>query len=93
MGYDCEMSNIIPSGSEVKNLPAVQQMWRHGFDPWVTQICWRRKWQPAPVFLPGKFHGQRSLVTIVHGVAKGSDTTEETKQHHPIIQPISLNQA
>ena len=23
---------------------------------------WRRKWQPTPVFLPGKFHGQRSLV-------------------------------
>ena len=21
----------------------------------------RRKWQPAPVFLPGKSHGQRSL--------------------------------
>ena len=25
-------------------------------------ISWRRKWQPSPVFLPGKFHGQRSLV-------------------------------
>ena len=24
--------------------------------------CPRRKWQPTPVFLPGKFHGQRSLV-------------------------------
>ena len=23
---------------------------------------WRRKWQPAPVFLPGKFYGQKSLV-------------------------------
>ena len=22
---------------------------------------WRRKWQPTPVFLPGKVHGQRSL--------------------------------
>ena len=35
---------------------------RHGFDPWVGKILWRRKWQPTPVFLPGKFHGQRSLV-------------------------------
>ena len=26
------------------------------------QGCWKRKWQPAPVFLPGEFHGQRSLV-------------------------------
>ena len=24
-------------------------------------IIWRRKWQPTPVFLPGKVHGQRSL--------------------------------
>ena len=31
-------------------------------DPWVGKIPWRRKWQPTPVFLPGKFHGQRSLV-------------------------------
>ena len=34
---------------------------RHGFNPWVRKICWRGKWQPTPVFLPGKFHGQRSL--------------------------------
>ena len=32
------------------------------FDPWVQKIPWRRKWQPTPVFLPGKFHRQRSLV-------------------------------
>ena len=31
------------------------------FDPWVMQIPWRRKWQPTPVFLHGKLHGQRSL--------------------------------
>ena len=35
---------------------------RHGFDPWVRKISWRRKWQPAPVFLPGKSHEWRSLV-------------------------------
>ena len=34
---------------------------RHGFYPWVGNIPWRRKWQLTPVFLPGKFHGQRSL--------------------------------
>ena len=32
------------------------------FSPWVGKISWRRKWQPTPVFLPGKSHGQRSLV-------------------------------
>ena len=31
------------------------------FDPWVGKIPWRRNWQPTPVFLPGKSHGQRSL--------------------------------
>ena len=43
----------------VKNLPAVQEtrMWSLGWeDPW------RRKCQPIPVSLPGKSHGQRSLV-------------------------------
>ena len=34
---------------------------RGGFDPWVRKIPWRRKWQPTPVFLLGKSHGQRSL--------------------------------
>ena len=33
-----------------------------GFNPWVRKSPWRRKWQPIPVFLPGKSHGQKSLV-------------------------------
>ena len=32
------------------------------FDPRVVKISWNRKQQPAPVFFPGKFHGQRSQV-------------------------------
>ena len=42
---------------------------RCGFDPWVGKIPWSRKWQPTPVFLPGKSYGERSLKT--HRVAKG----------------------
>ena len=34
---------------------------RPGFDPWVGNIPCNRKWQPTPIFLPGKFYGQRSL--------------------------------
>ena len=34
---------------------------RHWFYPWVRKVPWRRKWQPVPVFLPGKFHRQWSL--------------------------------
>ena len=32
-----------------------------GFNPWVRKISWNGQWQPTPVILPGKFHGQRSL--------------------------------
>ena len=35
---------------------------KHGFDPWFGKISWRRKWQPTSAFLPGKSHGQRSLM-------------------------------
>ena len=34
---------------------------RCGFSSWAGKIPWRREWQPTPVFLPRKFHGQRSL--------------------------------
>ena len=34
---------------------------RHRFSPWVGKIPWWRPWQPTAVFLPRKFHGQRSL--------------------------------
>ena len=33
-----------------------------GFNLRVGKISWRREWQPTPVFLPGKSHGQRNLV-------------------------------
>ena len=45
----------------VKNLPANAGDRRHRFVSWVGNIPWRRKWEPIPVFLPGKSHGQRSL--------------------------------
>ena len=36
------------------------------FAPWVGKIPCKGAWQPAPVFLPGESHGQRSLVAVVH---------------------------
>ena len=42
----------------VKNPPANAQ---DAGSTWVGKIPWRREWQPTPVFLPGKSHGQRSL--------------------------------
>ena len=52
-----------------------------GFDLWVWKIPWRRKWQPTPVFLPGKSQGQRSLEGYSPWGHKGSDTSAHT-QHN-----------
>ena len=49
---------------------------RGSFDPWVGKIPWRRAWQPAPVFLPGKPHGPRGLAGCSPQGCKGLDTTE-----------------
>ena len=51
---------------------------RHGFDPWVGKIPWRRAWQPTPVFLPGESHEQRSLRGYSPWGCKESDMTEVT---------------
>ena len=45
---------------------------------------WRRKWQSTPVFLPGKFHGQRSLRDCSPWGHKESDMTE--RQHACMCQ-------
>ena len=50
---------------------------RLGFNPWVGKIPWRRKWQPTPVFLPGEFHGQRSLAGYSPCDHKELDTIEQ----------------
>ena len=45
--------------------------------PWTRKIPWSRKWQPAPVFLPGRFRGQRSLTGYSPWGHKESDVTEQ----------------
>ena len=45
----------------------------------VRMIPWRRKWQPTPVFLPGKSHRQRSLVGYSLWHCKEWDTTEHAQ--------------
>ena len=46
------------------------------FDPWLGKIPERRKWQPTPVFLPGEFQGQKSLMGYSPRNRKVSDMTE-----------------
>ena len=53
---------------------------RPGFNPWVGKIPWRRKWQPTPLFLPGKLHGQRSLASYSPWGHKRVGYNLETKQ-------------
>ena len=57
----------------VKNLLAVRETRVQSL---VGKIPWKRKWQPTPVFLPGKFHGQRGLVGYSPWGHKESDMTE-----------------
>ena len=66
----------------VMNLPAMQET---GFDSWVGKIPWRRAWQPTPVFLLGKFHGQRSLTSYSPWVGKESDMTEATEHMYTCL--------
>ena len=48
------------------------------FDPCAGKIPWRRKWQSIPVFLPGKSHGQKNLVSYSPGGHKESDMSQAT---------------
>ena len=43
---------------------------RHGFDPWVGKILWRRNRLPTSVFLPGESQGYRNLVGYTHRIGK-----------------------
>ena len=47
-----------------------------------TNICWRRKWQPTLIFLPGKSHAQRSLVSCSPSGCKELDMTEQLTHTH-----------
>ena len=74
-GFLCVPLWGFPSGSDGKE--SACQGRRRGFDPRVGKIPWRRKWQLAPVFVPGKARGQRSLV--------GSNTRGCKRVRHNLV--------
>ena len=54
---------------------------RCAFSPWVGKILWRKKWQPTPLFVPGKSHGQRNLEGYSLWGGTELDTTEHANTH------------
>ena len=46
------------------------------FDPWVGKVLCRREWLSTPVFLPGEFHRQKSLMGYSPWGCKDSDKTK-----------------
>ena len=73
MGFpgDAMKKNLAASAGDPRDVDSI---------PRVRKIPWRRKWQPTPVFLPGKSHGQRLAVTV-HWITE-LNTTEH--DHEPI---------
>ena len=60
-GDDSSALQVSQVGQLVKNPPANAGDTRRRFNPWVGKRPWGRKWKCTPIFLPGKFHRQRSL--------------------------------
>ena len=57
-----------------------------------SRISWRRKWQPTPVFLPRKSHGQRNLAGYSPYGHKESDMTGHMYTYCPKKAPWGLAQ-
>ena len=74
----------------VKNPPAT-------WETWVRSLGWEDPldlaWQPTLVFLPGEFHGQRSLVGHSPRGPKESDTTEQLSTTHELFDVTKFSSA
>ena len=81
------LNSHFPGGSDSKGV--CLQCGRPGFNPWVGKIPWRRKWQPTPALLLGKFHGWRGLIGYSPWGCKESDTTERLQVHFQIATTAS----
>ena len=74
------IGTYFPGGSEGKESTCNPR--DRGSIPGSVRFPWRREWQPTPVFLPGEFHGQRSLVGYSSWGHKESDMTERLTLQH-----------
>ena len=57
LGLSCWLQLVENPSCSARDCLQCKRFW---FNPWDGKVPWRRKWQPAAVFLPGKSHGQRS---------------------------------
>ena len=57
---------------------------KHGLDPWVGKIPWRKEGLPTPVFLAGEFHGQRSLAGYSPWGCREPDMTKQDSTARPL---------
>ena len=62
-GGNSNFLKLLPGRVEIRPKGSTCQCRRLRFYPWVRKDLWKRDWQPTSVFLPGKSHGQRSLVS------------------------------
>ena len=79
IGDSCQVSGLPMQPSGKESTCQCRRLRRRRFNPWVWRIPWRKnlpQWQPAPVLLPGKLHGQRNLVGYSLWGRKESDMTE-----------------
>ena len=86
-GAGCYFNNQGFYAEPSSDKESARQCRRHGFDPWFGKIPWSMKWQPIPVFLPGKHDGQRSLVGL-QSVESELDLTEHAHVHHKEKQAV-----
>ena len=75
--FPLRLTGWIPFLSRDPQESSPAQYKRSGFNPWVEKILWRWKWQPTPMFLPGEFHREWSLMGFSRLGHKKSDTTEK----------------
>ena len=78
-----------PGGSDRKEYLRCSRL---RFNLWVRKTPWRRKWQPTPVFLPGKSHEQESLAGYSPRDHKGVGHNLEANNNksHPILIALIL---
>ena len=88
----CDIVYIHVMNSEVAQWSRVRLRGRRcKLRPWVEKIPWRRKWQPTPVFLLGKSHGQRSLTGCSPRGPKDLDMTERLSTQSLAICILKTN--